>query len=168
MERPLSPFPASDSLAWVYCLSYRQSLLACVRTIQHRHLGCPSVVSGANELLKAGVKQATIEKFMTLSLDWIRYPERFNADFNQTLRTSQRWLPIVELVHRRLPNRSLICRPNQNLLADWSCYIVFFEIFGLALLCETSHVLDLPFLAGKSAALLAVENDEILAVQDYF
>lgn len=38
----------------------------------------------------------------------------------------------------------------------------------LALLCEKSHVLDLPFLAGKSAALLAVENDKILAVQDYF
>jgi hypothetical protein len=31
----------------------------------------------------------------------ICYPARFNADFNQTLRTSQRWLPI-ELVHRRL------------------------------------------------------------------
>lgn len=42
------------------------------------------------------------------------------------------------------------------------------RIFDLALLCEKSHVLDLPFLAGKSAALLAVEHDEILAVQDYF
>jgi hypothetical protein len=57
----------------------------------------------------------------------------------------------------------------QDSLADLSGYIVFFcAIFCLALLCEKSYVLDLPFLAGKPAALLAVENDEILAVQDYF
>ncbi|MEK6288858.1 MAG: hypothetical protein AABO57_24330 [Acidobacteriota bacterium] len=47
--------------------------------------GAPWVVSGANELLKSGVKQATIQNFMTLSVDWIRYPERFNAELHQSL-----------------------------------------------------------------------------------
>ena len=47
--------------------------------------GAPWVIKGANALLTSGFKQATIQNFLTLPADWIRYPERFNADFGKSL-----------------------------------------------------------------------------------
>lgn len=46
--------------------------------------GAPWVVGDVNALSKSGVPQ-TVGTFLTLSIDWIRYPLRFAAELNQSL-----------------------------------------------------------------------------------
>src|SRR4030095_10987553 len=47
--------------------------------------GAPWVYSSANAWLTSGYKDATLSKFLMLSVDWIRYPERFYGELNLTL-----------------------------------------------------------------------------------
>src|SRR6266404_337508 len=46
--------------------------------------GAPWVVKDVHMLSKAGVEQ-TLGNFLTLSIDWLRHPERYNAELSQSL-----------------------------------------------------------------------------------
>jgi dolichyl-phosphate-mannose-protein mannosyltransferase len=47
--------------------------------------GAPWIVSDVNRLLNSGARQATLGNFLTLSIDWLRHPERFNAELGHSL-----------------------------------------------------------------------------------
>lgn len=66
--------------------------------------GAPWVVRDVNGLSKSGVPQ-TLGNFLTLSIDWIRYPIRFQAELNQSLYPLMAIWPLAWIV--AILNRSV-------------------------------------------------------------